>query len=777
MRAPAGSRFRRRRTVRAGGLGAGWAARAVRRVWENALFPPPGVCLSVSARPNCLDPHPPCRRRPAAAWALAVLAGAALSGGVMAAVVRTPNVEAELVAERTALTPGRPLTVALRLKMREGWHTYWLNPGDSGLPTTLEWTLPAGLTAGPIVWPSPHALPAGPLVNYGYEGEVFHLVELAPAASLAAGAPVTVSARADWLVCKETCIPEGADLSLTLPVASTSDVDPTWGPRIAATRAALPQPLAAWQASARGDGATIALKLVPPPGAKDPGALFFFPFAEARIEPSAPQKLARDGDAFVLTLPVASTLAGDFGRVAGVVTASNGFGGADASAAPRAATIDLALAGAVTAGPKPALAAAPSLNVRPVAPPGGDIGLLTAVAFALVGGLILNLMPCVFPVLSLKVLGFATHHDSKATLHREAVAFAVGVIGTFVVLGLLLAALRAAGEQLGWGFQLQSPAVVTGLALLFFALALNLSGVFEFGMLAPQGVAGWSSKNRTVDAFGSGVLAVVVASPCTAPFMGAAMGYALTGSTATTLAVFVALGAGMALPYMLLAWFPGWRRRLPKPGPWLERFKQLLAFPLYATVVWLAWVLGTQRDIDAVLRLMVALLALGFALWAWRIVRVGGGRGWAIAGLAALVGGVAVAWPLVTADADALPAAERGARAGAGDWIPYTPAKLAEITAGGRPVFVDFTAAWCVTCQVNKKLVLTDPQVLAALDGRNVARVRADWTRRDPEITRALAALGRNGVPVYVLYRPGKEPLLLPEVLQRQTLIDALATM
>jgi thiol:disulfide interchange protein DsbD len=740
----------------------------------------------VSAPLASLLPHLSRSRRSAvaASIALAALAWMAASGAT-AAPVRTPNVEAELVAERTALTPGRPLTVALRMKMREGWHTYWLNPGDSGLPTTLEWKLPAGVTAGPIVWPAPHALPAGPLVNYGYEGEVFHLVELMPAATLAPGTPVTLAARADWLVCKETCIPEGADLTLTLPVAASSETDPTRGAAIAATRAALPQPLAGWRATAQGNGPTIALKLAPPPGARDPGKLFFFPFAEAKIEPSAPQPLARDGDAFVLTLPVASTMAGDFGRLSGVITAGAGLAGGGApgsttgagAATVRAATLDLPLEGAVVAGPKPALAAAPALNVRPVAPPGGDIGLLAAIAFAIVGGLILNLMPCVFPVLSLKVLGFATHHDSKATLHREAVAFATGVIGTFVVLGLLLAALRAAGEQLGWGFQLQSPAVVTGLALLFFALALNLSGVFEFGMLAPQGVASWTSKNRTVDAFGSGVLAVIVASPCTAPFMGAAMGYALTGSMATTLAVFVALGVGMALPYVLLAWFPGWRRRLPKPGPWLERFKQLLAFPLYATVIWLAWVLGTQRDNDAVLRLMVALLALGFALWAWRIVRVGGARGWAVAGLAVLVGGAVVAWPLVSADADAPATAAPGAKTGAVDWIPYTPAKLAEITGGGRPAFVDFTAAWCVTCQVNKKLVLTDPQVLAALDGRNVARVRADWTRRDPEITRALAALGRNGVPVYVLYRPGKEPLLLPEVLQRQTLLDALATL
>ena len=605
-----------------GQAGRGGAGGRSRPGVGKCTFPASRCLLSVPAPFACLLSRLPRLRRSTAtgATALAALLMVAASAAG-AAPVRTPNVEAELVAERTALTPGQPLTVALRMKMREGWHTYWLNPGDSGLPTTLDWKLPPGLTAGSIVWPAPHALPAGPLINYGYEGEVFHLVELAPAATLAIGAPVTLNARADWLVCKETCIPEGADLTLTLPVAAASEIDPTWGARIAATRAALPQPLAGWRASARGSGTTIALTLAPPPGAKDPGTLLFFPFAEAKIEPSAPQKLTRDGDAFVLTLPVASTLSGDFGRLAGVITAAGGLsggtgaagspGGSGVAATVGAATLDLPLAGAVVAGPKPALAAAPALNVKPVAPAGRDIGLLAAIAFAVVGGLILNLMPCVFPVLSLKVLGFATHHDSKATLHREAVAFALGVIGTFVILGLLLAALRAAGEQLGWGFQLQSPAVVTGLALLFFALALNLSGVFEFGILAPQGVANWSSRNRTIDALGSGVLAVIVASPCTAPFMGAAMGYALTGSMATTLTVFVALGVGMALPYVLLAWFPGWRRRLPKPGPWLERFKQLLAFPLYATVIWLAWVLGTQRDNDAVLRLMVALLALG----------------------------------------------------------------------------------------------------------------------------------------------------------------------
>jgi thiol:disulfide interchange protein DsbD len=694
-----------------------------------------------------------------------------LAGAVAAGPVRTEHVEAELVAAKTALVPGEPLTVALRLKIENGWHTYWQNPGDSGLPTTLAWKLPVGIDAGPIEWPVPRALPVGPLVNYGYENEVLHLVELKPAPTLGTGDTVVLNARADWLVCKETCIPEGVDLALALPVAAKAEPDARWGGPIAAAKAALPQPLAGWQTSAGGKGATIALRLVAPAGAADPGEIRFFPVVPDRVEPSVPQRLARDGDAYVLTLPVASTFTGSFARVAGVLTATNGFG-----ANARAAMIDVAVSGVVVAGPKPALAPPPLLDLAPAA--GGDrLTLGLAIVSALIGGLILNLMPCVFPVLSLKVLGFATHHDTRPTLRHEAVAFASGVILTFVALGLVLTALRAAGEQLGWGFQLQSPVVVTALAILFFVLAINLSGVFEFGQLAPSGVANWTSKNRSVDAFGSGILAVVIASPCTAPFMGAALGYAMTGSMAILLLVFVALGIGMALPYVLLAWFPGWRRRLPRPGPWLERFKQVLAFPLYATVIWLAWVLGAQRDNDAVVRLLFALLGVGFALWAWRIVRTGGARPWRIAGFAALAGAVAVASPLFVADSEPAKALGIGAPVANGEWAPYTPARVAGEIALGRPVFIDFTAAWCVTCQVNKRLVLNDNDVRAGFTRRNVALVRADWTRRDPAITQALSALGRNGVPVYVLYRPGKTPLLLPEVLQQQTILDALATL
>ena len=702
--------------------------------------------------------------------ALAFGVAVVFAASAFAAPVKTDHVDAELVADRTALVPGEPTTVALRLAIAPGWHTYWRNPGDSGLPTTLAWQLPAGVNAGPIEWPAPQALPVGPLVNYGYEGEVLHLVELKAAPALAAG-NATLRARADWLVCRETCIPDGADLTLVLPVAKAAQPDPKWGAAIAAARAAMPQPLAGWKVAAQGSGESIALKLQAPAGAPDPGALQFFPYAENLIEPSGAQRLARDGDSYTLALPVASTFVARPDRLAGVIAAAGGFAGG-----AHAATLDAAFTGTVAAGPKPALTAAPLLNLAP--PPVADqLTLALALASAVLGGLILNLMPCVFPVLSLKVLGFASQHDSRSTLRHEAIAFACGVILTFVALGGALFVLRAAGEQLGWGFQLQSPAVVAALAVLFFVLAANLSGVFEFGQLFPSNVANWTAKNRTLDAFGSGVLAVVVASPCTAPFMGAALGFAMAGSALTLLFVFIALGIGMALPYVLLAWFPQWRRRLPRSGPWLLRLKQLLAFPLYATVIWLAWVLGAQRDNDAVVRLLAALLCIGFSLWAWRIVRTGGARPWGIACVAALVGAGAIAWPLFAAEADPVVVKDATANAAEGSWAPFTPARVAELTAAGRPVFVDFTAAWCVTCQVNKRLVLNTDTVRAGFARANVVLLRADWTRRDPVITQTLAALGRNGVPVYVLHRPGKPPLLLPEVLQTQIVLDALATL
>jgi thiol:disulfide interchange protein/DsbC/DsbD-like thiol-disulfide interchange protein len=710
---------------------------------------------------------------------LRVLCGvalAAVASALAAAPVKTEHVEAELVSERTALVPGKPVTVALRLKMADGWHTYWRNPGDSGLATTIAWKLPDGVGVGAIQWPAPRALPAGPLVNYGYEGEVLLLTGITIPRDAAVGTAYKLAARADWLVCKDVCIPEGADLDIELPVAERSDPYPQWGSAIAATRAAIPTPLQNWQVAAQGDGAQVALKLTPPEGASDPGSLTFFPHDEGRIEPSRKQVLDRDSNgAYTLTLPVAVQLAPDFKRVAGVVGATKGF--VEEGERVAAVTIDVPLVGTVTAGAKAAPAAVPTIDLSPSggAMPGADISLPLAIILAFVGGLILNLMPCVFPILSLKALHLAQDRANTRMHRAQGIAFAVGVVATFVALAGLLLILRAAGEQLGWGFQLQSPTVVVGLAILFFALGLNLSGVFEFRSLVPSSAAGWTARNPYLDSTLSGILAVVIAAPCTAPFMGAAMGYALSQSAVVTLVVFVALGLGMALPYGLLAWFPRWRRVLPRPGAWMERLKQVLAFPLYATVAWLVWVLGAQLDNDAVVRMLVTLVIVAFGLWSWRLYRGGTGRSWAAAAAVAVVCAGVVAWPLVRGgEAEARPAA---ASDNAGPWHTFTTTAVADLGEGGHPVFVDFTAAWCVTCQVNKRMVLNDPKIRDAFASHGVLLVRADWTRRDPVITRALAALGRQGVPVYVLYRPGKEPLVLPEILNKRTILDALATL
>ncbi|HEX6137843.1 MAG TPA: thioredoxin family protein [Casimicrobiaceae bacterium] len=704
-----------------------------------------------------------------------LLATAVLGPPAHAAAVRTAHVTAEIVADRAALVPGATATLALRLAIEPGWHTYWRNPGESGLPTTLAWRLPSGYEAGGIVWPAPRALPAGPLVNYGYEGEVFHLVPLAVPASAQAGSTATLAARADWLVCRETCIPEGADLVLELPVAAQAG-PARWHEAIAATRAALPQPLpAGWSASATASGSTIALRLAPPAAAADPGRLTFFAETAGRVEASAPQPRRREPDGgYRLDLPVSHELSGTFARLQGVLTAERGL--ASGAGAAKAVALDIPLSGTPVAGPKPAQAATSNDFTRGSAAATASLSLPLALGFAFVGGLLLNLMPCVFPVLSLKAIGLATSHGSdRRALRHEGIAFAGGVVVAFAALGAAIIALRTAGEQLGWGFQLQSPAVVTALAILFFVMALNLSGVFEFGSLVPSRVATWSLANRQANAFASGVLAVAIASPCTAPFMGAALGYALSGPAQVTVGVFVALGVGMAVPYLALAWFPQWRRVLPRPGAWMQRLKQLLAFPLYATVAWLVWVLGAQVGNDAVMRIGAALVLVAFALWAWHAWRSGARRLWSGVAAAGALAGLAVAWPLFAGGRPPPEASNARVARAVDGWERYSPERVAQLVDSGRPVFVDFTAAWCITCKVNERLVLQDARVREAFARAGAVLVRADWTRRDPVITEALAALGRSGVPVYVLYRKGREPHVLPEVLQRSTVIDALA--
>jgi len=684
---------------------------------------------------------------------LALLAALALSGAALAAPVRTPHVEAELAAERTTIVPGEPLTVALRLKMIPGWHTYWRNPGDAGEPTRIEWRLPAGFEASEIYWPYPQRIPVGPLAAYGYEGDVMLLSRLTPPSDLPVSRAVTLSAHARWLVCKEQCIPEDAELELTLPTASDGAEDPRWAKPIATARAALPAPPAAfagWAIGARGEPGGATLMLRPPAGVPLEGVAFF-PFEQGKIEPAAAQPFAWADGAFRLKLSAAAQPVGEFTRLAGVLVSPRGFG---PSTTARAVTIDVPIEGQVT----------PALPAPVAAPAAANLGLALALALAFAGGLILNLMPCVLPVLSVKVLGFAGQRAADArTRRRHGLVYAAGVIASFWLLAGVLLAARALGGELGWGFQLQSPVAVAVLALFFLALALNLSGVFEVGTFLPDRAARWRSANPALDWFGSGVLAVLVASPCTAPFMGAALGYAIGEAGWRAFAVFTALGVGMALPYALLAWFPAWLERLPRPGRWMIRLKQLLALPLYGTVGWLAWVLGEQAGARAVASLAAALALLAVAAWLAGAFTAPARRG-LVAALAALA--IAVAIP----GSDTAAPGPRGAPA----WEPFSAAQVAALAGEGKPVFVDFTAAWCLTCQVNKHLVLANDEVVQAFRARGVALVRADWTLRDDEITRALAALGRSGVPTYVLYRPGRAPVLLPEVLTRDRVLAAL---
>ena len=689
-----------------------------------------------------------------AAPVASVLFLAAMAAVHAAPVVNTEHVEAQLVSDKTAAQPGKPVAVGLKLRMAPEWHTYWKNPGDSGLPTRIQWVLPEGWKAGDIQWPYPKHLPVGPLMNYGYEDEVVLLSELTPPANAKPGT-VVIGARAEWLVCKDVCIPEKGELELEMPVANGEAApNPRFLAHIERSRAMLPVKAEGWKFESSLAGKTLMVRLTPPAGAAAPQKIAFFPERELLIEPAAPQKLVREGNAVRIEMKLAEPPLKDVTRVAGVAVAESGWPGTTRKAiavdAPVSATPIAAAgaAGAATAG-------------------GSEIGgsVLTALAFAFLGGILLNLMPCVFPVLGIKVMGFVEHaHGEPRAMRLQGAIFSVGVIVSFLVLAGLMLGLRAGGTQLGWGFQLQSPVVVTLLSGLFFLLALNLSGVFEWGLFAQTLTSNLSARGRYADAFVSGVLATVVATPCTAPFMGAAVGYTLTQDTSVSLAVFGALGAGMALPVMLLALNPALLKKLPRPGAWMETFKQVLAFPLYATVAWLVWVLGAQSGNDAVLALLAGLVLLAMGAWMY-------GR-WhhspslwrpAVAILFA-VAGLAVAWPAPQAAGAA--GQPRAAKAGELPWQEWSPERVAELTSQGKAVFVDFTAAWCVTCQVNKRIALHNDEVVRAFAAKGVVPLRADWTKSDPRITATLAALGRNAIPVYALYLPGQEaPLLLPEVL------------
>ncbi|MDO9073604.1 MAG: protein-disulfide reductase DsbD family protein [Rubrivivax sp.] len=687
-------------------------------------------------------------------------AWATLPAHAAGAVVTTPQVKAELVAHAPeGVAPGKPLWLGLKIEHQPHWHTYWKNPGDSGLPTTMAWQLPAGVQAGEIEWPTPSKLPLGPLMNYGYDGTLLLPVPVTVPADFK-GEALDVKLHAEWLVCKDVCIPESGEFTLRLPAQAATA---THAALFAAARAALPQPAAGSQGSATLDGQTLVLKVSGLPAAWQGLALDFFPETTGVINNAEKPKTVWADGSWTARVPLDPQRSASPAAMPAVLVAPG---------QPAGLLVQVAVN-----GPWPAVAPLPAIESppTPVAPPPPTTTLGLALLLALAGGALLNLMPCVFPVLSLKVMGFAKHANDRRILLAGGLAYTAGVVLSFLALAGLLLALRAGGEQLGWGFQLQSPVVVAVLAALFTLIGLNLAGVFEFGSVLPSSWAAARARHPMVDSALTGVLAVAVASPCTAPFMGASLGLAVTLPAVEALAIFGALGLGMALPYLAVSAWPPLARALPRPGPWMAHFKSVMAFPMFATVIWLVWVLGQQAGIDGAGALLLLLLALAFLAWALgspgmgRVAR----RGFGAAALLLMVATLFWAGPALRQDTVAAAAPAAGAA-----WQPWSAALVAQAQAEGRPVFVDFTAAWCVTCQFNKRTTLARAEVMDDFAQRRVLLLRADWTRRDAAISAELARLGRSGVPVYALYAPGAAgPRLLSEILSVDEVRTALATL
>ena len=741
------------------------------------------------------------------------------------AFVQTEHVRAELLAHAPdGVEAGKTVMLGLQIAHQPHWHTYWKNSGDSGLPTTLEWVLPAGVGVGDTRWPLPKKIPIGNLANYGYEDTVLLPVPLEVSQLFKPGllaSDIEIKLKAAWLVCKQECIPEEGEFVLKIPLKGSTALHRA---AFEAAEKAYPRVVAgAHSVQVAKDGQSLALTVAGLPAALRGKTLDFFPEIGNVIETAAPftQAWSGAGDAsrWTAKVPLSNQRSESPARFPMVL----GFGGVGYLADTAVTSVDtdgaqmvgkaawpaLAAAAQVPAALEAALKANMSANMSANMPSGSALGgqgaagslagavagsggsgsavqsLLPALLFALLGGLILNLTPCVFPVLAIKVLGFVQHATPKERV-RGGVAYSAGVVASFVALGALMLALRAGGQALGWGFQLQSPAVVAALAMLFTLLGLNLAGVFEFGSVLPSSVASLQVKNPSVDAFLSGVLAVAVASPCTAPFMGASLGFALGLPAWEALLVFAFIGVGMSLPYLAASLIPAVARALPRPGAWMDVFKRAMAFPMFATVVWLVWVLGQQSGIDGAGALLLLLVVMAMLRWGWQLK---GTSRWVITTLsAASFGLLALTLGHKIVDMQELPATQAASGAGldqnanaswqsngAPTWLVWEPGRVEQILAKGQPVFLDFTAAWCVTCQLNKQTTLNAADVLADMKAKNVALLRADWTRRDPAVTAALQQLGRNGVPVYVIYKAGQAPVVLSEILSVGKVRAALA--
>jgi DsbC/DsbD-like thiol-disulfide interchange protein/cytochrome c biogenesis protein CcdA len=646
--------------------------------------------------------------------------------------VASARVTASLISETDAVAPGTPFRIGLRLRLAPGWHTYWQNPGDAGVPPELTLEMPPGVIAGPIVWPVPERVPEGALMTYAFTGDVLLPVTVTSAAA----GTTSVKAHANWLVCRDICVPEEGGFQLDLPSGTASPS--AQAPLFAAfdRQVARPSP---WQAVVNGDGMLFVQgpELTPATVAD----AWFIPDAQGTIRDSAAQSLTVWQGGFTLALRAGKAFRPESG-LSGILSVRDRSG----------LETDVVLRAA--AGPVPLPAPAPRLQ--------------RVLGLAFLGGLILNLMPCVFPVLALKVVGLAGADRGKA--RWQAAAYTAGVLLAFAGLCAALQAARAVGSAAGWGFQFQSPVFVAAMTWLLFAVGLNLSGVYEIGSGLSRTGHGLAVRPGQLGSFFTGLLAVVVATPCTAPFMGVAIAAGLAAPPAVTMLVFLAMGLGLATPYVVLAAAPALWRTAPRPGRWMQVLRQALAFPMYGASAWLLWVVSQEAGPSGVLATVAGLVLLGFAGWVLGITQGGAARGRRVgqsAAAAALLAALAVLSGIATTPGAASGVAESGAE-------PFSASRLAALRAEGRPVFVNMTAAWCVTCLVNERVAISSEAVRRAFADRRVAYLKGDWTRQDPEITEYLRRNGRDGVPLYVYYPPRGQPEVLPQILTDNTLLNEL---
>lgn len=658
-----------------------------------------------------------------------------------------PHLTVQIAVPAAEIYPGQNFTAGLYFKLDPGWHVYWVNAGDSGEPPRIRWSLPDGITADAMQFPAPKRLPLGPLMDFGYEDEVLFPIPIHVSdAFKPTGTTTTLSAKVDWLVCREVCIPGKATLDVERKALASPPSAPTYVSAdqqlIARLSRTLPQQApsglqAKFTPTATGFDLTVLT------GRRETTAQFF-PLDQNQLANAAPQPVKSLSNGIQISLKKDENLQKAPDQLHGLIVLADGE----------------ALEIHATQG---ALAATPSEN---------DFGgLAKVIGLAFLGGIILNLMPCVFPVLFIKGLSLVqSSQQERHKLRAHGWVYALGILVSFWIVVAVLLVLRAGGRELGWGFQFQSPIFVAAIAMLLFFFGLSLAGMFEIGLSLTSKGSSLVAQHGYAGSFFTGVLAVIVATPCTAPLMGAAIGYALAHSAMVCFLVFTALALGLAAPYLLLTFNPAWTRFLPRPGAWMEILKQAISIPIFLTVIWLAWLFAHAVGVNALAGLLIAFLLLAVAAWI-----LGRWPAKAPATAAAVVVLIfAVALPVYAVRTFATAPMQQTAHNA--EWEPFSPALVEKYRAQGRPVFVDFTASWCLSCQVNERVILSRADVLKKLHDGGFALVRADWTDADQTITEALNALGRSGVPTYAIYpaSPQEQPHVLPEVLTPGIVLDAI---